>query len=246
MDAVDKTAALTGYEVKKENVTDMSFDLFGETQRMLTTTVEETLISGAGTEEQKSQSKQTQSSDGETAELTVYADRDFVYVSDGNNKVRFAADSDVAAQFLPDTGFRKNEKDPSADVFKDMTVTENADGTVTCVIRLTPEQFSELLGEDMLSALSGAEPGSGVEIEDLTCSDITATFVLLQSGYVGSYTVKMHVDMVMSMGLKINVSSEFTGTTTYVDPGKDVTVTFPDLSDYEEYVPEEPADPADL
>ena len=227
--AAEKTASLTSCEYTQSNTNNTVMTMMGQTSESPSVSVSSVKIANLGTDAVVSETKTTDTSMGMTTETTVYTDKNFAYVDSGDFKVKYAADSEEGAAYMPSVGGDVSENLPDKEAFSSAEITKNADGSTTVTIQMTEEQFKKAFSK-YLDGLGDSLSESGITDASVTYKDIVFKFTVLSSGYLGSFTMSFKMDMSMNIGIPVQATSEVISDTTFVDPGKTVTVTLPDLS----------------
>ena len=232
--AIAKMNALTSYEVDMESTSDMKIVMAGMTQTAVTPTTSHTRLSGAGTDAQIYESIQEAETMGQKYKTTIYGDKDYVYVDMFGNKTRYAANSEEAKNYYPSAS---NESTllPEKECFDGAEVKQGEGLTKTVSLSLTEEQFKRTFGDYIDSIAESISGGLGAR-PDVTISDVKLSYTVLSSGYLGVYGMDFKMKMKMNVqGMDADVDATISSVLTYIDPGKEVTVTLPDLTDYTDY-----------
>ncbi|MDC7291528.1 hypothetical protein NXH76_27495 [Blautia schinkii] len=161
---------------------------------------------------------------GQNISMNSYYKDGYYYTATGDSKVKYIMDikemqEQIAANSVQ-TGLKKED-------FKEISM-EKKDKDSLITFTINGETMSNVV-DSAMGALSDMLAGSDMEMK---IGDIPGTATVNKDNYISAMTMKMPLTMTisgqeMTMDLDMDI--------TYTDPGKDVTVEFPDdLDTYEE------------
>lgn len=213
-EAVALTEELDSYhaEMKVEMVTKMA-----TTESKVVMTID-MMVEGAKTDSPKIYAKATTEALGKTVVAESYTDGEYAYVSSEGMKYKMALkDTEGAYDYIGDVDDML--EDLPAEIFEEIELVKNDDGTKSVSINLSDEAFKEIfksLFEEMSEAFVGDNNDLTVDMSDAKL-DIT-----VDKKYISEYNLafKMGVEVVGQ-----EVSNEIKTSLSFIDPGEKVTVT---------------------
>lgn len=161
---------------------------------------------------------------GQNITMNSYFKDGYYYTATGDSKVKYIMDikemrEQIAANSVQ-TGLKKED-------FKEISM-EKKDKDYLFTFTINGETMSNVV-DSAMGALSDMMAGSNMEMK---IGDIPGTATVNKDNYISAMTMKMPLTMtVAGQEMKMDLDMDIT----YIDPGKEVTVDFPDdLDTYEE------------
>ena len=174
---------------------------------------------------------------GETADIGVYVDKQYVYVNTGEQKFKVKADATEAATYNVINTYDDMIQALPEDVLKDVTIQKADNGTRTVSVQLSEEKFNEVYKKFVSDVAEGALSIEETDSLNMKFANIALDISVNKDGYISEYKIAFDMDIkIGAEGLNYTQTVNISSDCRYIDPGKDVTVEAPDSSEYDEYL----------
>lgn len=215
-DAAKKMAELSSMEMTYD--IDMTLELAGESMDMTTSSTAK--MSGMNTDDMKINMAMKVGAQGQEMDMNVYYTDGYYYTDSMGTKMKYLMDLEQAQKELASTGLQTDMKKED---FKEISLEDQV-----LTFTIDGEKMSSLV-DTAMSSLQGLVQGTDASID---IGDVKGTASVNKDGYFEANTMTVPLTMdIMGTEMKINMDMDYT----YVNPGKEVTVEFPDdLADYQE------------
>lgn len=231
--AVEKTDALDSVALTLD--LDMELSMTGETMQIPMKC--DVLASGLQSDEPVASCQMTSTVLGQTIAAELYADKEYLYLDQMGQKIKIATESDQASAYEPIDAVKGMFKALPKDVLKDVGIVANDDGSKSVTVKLSGEVFEQIYSDFSKELIGNAltQQYEGAEIS-FDASDAQVAITVTDSGYIGRYELAFTMNYtVVLTGQPISQTVDATVKAEFIDPGKPVTVTAPDLTEYTDY-----------
>ena len=156
---------------------------------------------------------------GQTFDIDMYAEDEWIYMSSNGENVKMSAD-DADGEYDYTDDIQSMIKDLPKDVLKDAEIVKNDDGSKTVALDLASDVFEDVY-DDLIKSVNDSSDteASNVEISDAKVK------ITVADGYISVYDISFDMDITVS---EIETSSSVKCTVTFKDPGKDVEIAPPE------------------
>lgn len=176
---------------------------------------------GIGTSKAKMYEKMTLTAPGQSVSATMYADEDWLYVSESG--VEYKISTEDAADMGEDPGEEVNDimRELPEEALDGASEEKYSDGRRVFTVDMNEEDFNETF-DDLVKSLGESVAGTGIEgfgFEDAVVK------ITVKNGYISEYDMEFKITTVLD-GVEMDMIVDVD--LTIIDPGQDVTVLIPD------------------
>ena len=215
--ATEKTQQLNCYEGVMDIT--MSLDMMGITLSMpMAINIK---AQDLKTESPKIAMDMSMSMMGENIDMEMYTDGQWAYVValGQSYKTPVAAAENNYSDYVGDI-----LKELPEDLLEGVAVTVNEDGTRSFEAAITSDSFKTIYA-DFIMELAASAMGAASGLESITIKDSKIAATVTEDLYFSAYSLSFGVELSVSgMTADMDIAVDLT----YVEPGKDVVVTFPE------------------